>query len=464
MGSNIETTNTLSCTNKYSRAFKACLMLSWLSVTAGCAQLNASGQFSVHPLPEGVIPPSSYVSLQPNGALYAISTALDETSIQRSSAVQEVRAAQARLLARGYGRFPQITPASSLDIGGNNSPTFGVNLEQMIWDAGRTQVRISDGELGIAEASLRAWTTRNEDIYEGLSAFINMSRYRSQLTTYNRLEVELEGLKETLGIRAAGGVSDRSEILRVNISLQELRRDIVTTAASMEQSHSDFVRFLPDGANYPPLQSIASTSGICSRSWTNAEPPLDALARVTVSRMILAEGLTRAQRFPRIVLNAGATTASVAASATPGVSLQLDASDMLGLDGRGRVEAARLDSEAAVADYEAQRADTLAELERLEASYNGYLSSLQQLEALQPINNDTLNLYREQLDVGSISLIEGISIFREITDTEIEMSNFQADIIINCLQSSQFRGTLAPFLGYESPTLQPVVFELSVSR
>lgn len=109
------------------------------------------------------------------------------------------------------------------------------------------------------------------------------------------------------------------------------------------------------------------------------------------------------------------------------------------------MEAAELESEATLAAYETQRMDTQAELARLEANHAEYQDGLRQLRRLQRANRETVDLYREQLAAGSIPLVEGIALYREVTQTEIDIIDLHADALINCLRSSQVRGFLAPY-------------------
>jgi len=424
------------------RAFSAVSVCVFLAACGGAGDIASR---DTQAPPDDVAPPSSYVSLAPDGSLHALATQLDQATIERSAIVQEERVARARLVARGYDRYPQVRPTGSVELEDGPQATVGPSVEQVVFDAGRSRASMGEAEIALVTAGLRAWAARNEGVYEGLRAYIDMSRYQARLRVYASIEAELEELNELLELRASGGVSDRGELLRMNVAMQEIQREIVGDTASLRQARSDLVRHLPTAGDIRPLRDLAAATRECRRSWPETEAPQDALARVQVDRSRNTEEYTRAQRFPRLVLGAGAAVTNLASAITPGLSVNVDASDMLGMGGRARVEAAELESEATLAAYETQRMDTQAELARLEANHAELQDGLRQLQRLQRANRETVDLYREQLAAGSIPLVEGIALYREVTQTEVDIVDLHADALINCLRASQVRGILAPF-------------------
>jgi adhesin transport system outer membrane protein len=424
-----------------------------LVVLSACAGGGAEREVVQHPPAEGVEPPSGYVSLASDGPLYGLAEALDSSAIRRSAVMQDQRAAQAILQARGYDRYPQVRPQGGVDLQDGPVATIGPSVSQVIWDGGRSRAALRDAELDVALAGLRAWVVRNEGVYDGLSAYVDMSRYQARLRVYSEIERELDELTELLELRAQGGVSDRGELLRMNVARQEIQREIVGDRAALRQARSDLERFLPGSADMRPLSDLAGAAAQCRRRWPQSEPPQDALARMQISETQIAEDRTRAQRFPSLVLGAGAAATTLASAVTPGVSVNVDTTDMLGMGARLRLEAAELESEAAIAAYDTQRQDTAAELARLDAHYAEMRDSLRQLQALQRTNRETVALYREQVDGGTISLVEGVALYREVARTDVDIVDLHADALINCLRASQVRGLLAPFGSSEAATV-----------
>lgn len=387
--------------------------------------------------------PSSEVSLVGGSRLADIAERLDQVAITRSSTLPEVQAAQAQLRALRFDRYPQIRPTASAPLTGG-SASFGLNIEQLIWDGGRIRGRMTDAELKVAEASLRAWEERNSTVYNGLEAYENITRYEARLRSLAGLKADLDAISALLQTRMEGGVADRGELLRVNAAINSVERNSLADRSDLRQAQTDFSRLMADTQNMGSLSDLGSATNQCSRSWPDTEAPADALARISLARAEVSENTVRAQRFPKVVLSGG-TTYSQGGWSEPAIGIQLDASNMLGLGRGGTVDAASATTRAAEASYTLQKDETQADLARLEADFGGLRADVTSLRSLAQQGEATLDLYEEQLDVGSISLTDGIVLHRERVDTLISLIDAEADILLNCLRSSQRRGLLAPF-------------------
>lgn len=388
-------------------------------------------------------------NLTPGSRLYKLAAELDQVAIEQSSAVHDVRAAEAALKARGFDRYPKATPTASASIIGDDSASIGVNLEQVIWDGGRISARLSDAELSVADAGVRAWKDRNETVFRGLEAYIQAARYEARLRSFAKLKTDLQAIAALLKSRLKGGVADRGELLRMSTALQEVERRSLTDAAALRQQKAEFARWLPDYEAGSSVSDLGSASSQCRRDWPQTEAPDDALSRVDLARAAVSESFVKAQRLPSILLTAGTSLVGGALS-VPGLGIRIDASDMLGFGRRGNLDAAAAETQAAAATYDLQQDDTKADLSRLEADYEGMRADAVALRGLVNQGEDTLDLYKEQLDAGSIPLTEGIVLHRERTDTVIALIDVQADILLNCLRSSRQRGLLAPFGALEN--------------
>lgn len=393
---------------------------------------------------EAIVRPAAKTNLVAGTRLSTLAERIDEVAIDRSSTVQQVRAAEAELQARRFDNYPQIRPTASAPLTGGGSASIGLNLEQLIWDGGRIRARLSDADLKIAEASLRAWAERNEAVLDGLEAYVNMARYEARISELGDLRQNLGEINTLLKTRLAGGVADRGELLRMNVALQELQRRHVSDTAALRQARTDFVRQLPNANHTPALPDLRAAASQCSRVWPDSEAPADALARVTTARARALEGVVRAQRFPKVLL-AGGSNYSQDGFSEPTIGIRLDASDMLGLGRQADLEAAEASSQAAAAAYALRKDETLADLAGLEANFNGLQSDAASLRELVRQNEATLDLYEEQLDAGSIALTDGIDLHREQSDGLITLIDVEADILQNCLSSSARRGLLAKF-------------------
>lgn len=376
-------------------------------------------------------------------ALSDLAEALDKVAVERSVPLQNVRAAEAERAAAKFTRYPKILPTASAPLSGG-AASFGVNVEQTIWDGGRTRGTLAEADLNVSEARVDTWQDRNQVIYEGLSAFIGIQRYKSRIEAYKALEQDLSKLNVILGDRISGGVADRGEQLRMSLSLQEVQRDIVSDQSDLRAEEATLARLVSQKIWPKAGARLLEQNGLCSRDWPKHEVPDVAKARVRVMRAENEKNIAMARRFPRIVAGAGSTYTDGSFS-KPAIALSLDASDMFGLGRKRLIEAVEAGLSGALRSYELQKSDTDAELEKLDQDYKGYMSDIQQLKALQKTNSENITLYREQVMAGTIPLAEGITLFRESTNTDIDLIDARARALDNCLEAANIRGALAPF-------------------
>lgn len=419
----------------------ACALAS-IVMLAGCSEVNQE-EVEQHESLLTDAQPSNYLSLKSGEKLEQLALQLDAVATENSAAVHEMKSAEARLVARQFDRMPSLRPEGEANHDGN--VRLGLSIEQMLWDGGRLKARMESIELAVKEASLRAWIDRNSDVFFGLRAYVELSRYAARLRVLDQLVVDLKDLSQLLDVRVSGGVADRGESLKMDLAIQEIRREIITDTSALDQSRRNISRYLRNADIPKPNADLKQLVTACLRSWPKSESPADALSRIKVSRSLSTEDEVRAQRFPRVIIGAGAALTNLVNSSTPGVSLKLDAGDMLGLEGKKKIEASILDSQASIASYKAQIKETQAELERLEAVNADYVKGIAQLRKLQQVNLESIRLYEDQLDAGKISIVDGIKLYREVADTEVEIINFLAESTANCLKVSQLRGLLAPY-------------------
>jgi adhesin transport system outer membrane protein len=388
----------------------------------------------------GVTTPPAYQSLKEGTQLAQLAEKLDQVAIEESSALQELRAARAALRARAFDRYPDVVPTGSAPLNSDTDASIGLTLEQALWDGGRVRANLRRDELAVADAAFRAWGERNEEVLEGLIAFTEMSRFEYRLQIYSDLVEDLTELDERLKTRAEGGVADRGERLRMIVALQETERDKLSDERGLRRARSDLIRKLPDENVPAAFDSFESASASCGRAWPGIQAPTDAIAEIQVESAVADEQLLKARRFPRLVLAAGLSTLG-----SPQLGLALDADDMLGLGRQNTIDAAEASTQAQRALYRQRQEDTNRELERLEEDYTGLQKDIVQLSKLIATNDETLDLFKEQVQAGSIPITEGIFLYQEAADARITMADLRADLVRNCLESAALRGVLVPF-------------------
>ena len=379
-------------------------------------------------------------SIAPDSVLAPLAQDLDQEAVQRSVSLQSLEAALAERRAIEFERYPRIVPTASAPIGGGQ-PSVGLSVEQTLWDGGRVRTQIDNTDLSIDEARVLTWQERNDAVYDGLAAYMGILRFSERIAVQEGLLIDLNELEEVLRVRVEGGVADRGEQLRMTMSLQEARREIVSDQSELRAARSELLRLVPDSEWPTGSVSLSSAGSFCSRDWPSGDAPDVVLARLRLMRADNNYELVRARRFPSLVLGAG-TSLSSDGLGEPTATLRLDASDLLGLGRRGSIESADASRIGVRRALELELDDTHAEFLRLEQEYIDLSSSIAQLVEIQKTNVENLNLYREQVIAGTIPVAEGISLFEENANTELDLVNTRAEVVGNCLESARIRGTL----------------------
>lgn len=382
----------------------------------------------------------AFLSLRPDSALAILAQELDRVAISRSTFIPRRQSAEASLLASRFSRFPQITPTGNAPLNSDDEASLGLSLEQVLWDGGRIKSQLTKGELDVADAALRAWIERSEMVLDGLLSYVNVSRLQTQIAILAVLQDDLESLDVRLQARADGGVADRGERLRMSVAHQEVQRSIIGKKSELRVLQADLTRALNQNTFSVKLTISNEAVSNCSRAWPLLDAPEDSLALVSSRRAEADVQQARAMRLPRILLDVGMSTL-----VTPAIGLRLDGDDMLGLEQKSKLESLNAATMEASAAYMKQLSDTLAETSRLDEAAVGFQTDIKSLEELIQTNRSTLKLFYEQLEVGSIPIMEGVTIFRENAETLLSMADIQSKLLENCLRASNLRGVLVPF-------------------
>lgn len=398
---------------------------------------DPTSRLAVKDIPPG--PDPDYTAFKPGTELQGLVPQLEATARLRSAAAHEARAARSDVDAAKASRRPRITPTGTATLSDETSLTIGIAATQTLWDGGRTLARITEAQLRITEAVLRSWTERTEMVRAGLHAFIEYSRLTEKLAMETELSKNLDDLSVLIDSRLEGGVANRSETLKLQVALQQVNREKLSSESGIRMAAAELISLLPEGTPIPKAARVETLLSSCNRQWPMTETPNEALARLNAERKKSNEESLRARRLPKIVMAAGATLTGAAA---PGVGVQIDATDVIGPGARDTIEAARAQTEAALVNYYSQRVTSERKLDELNAEYSVLISEEEAMRALIGVNEANFDLYLEQVEAGTIQIADGISLLQEDARARIQLTDVQAAIIANCVKMNAERGYL----------------------
>lgn len=366
---------------------------------------------------------------------------IDTEFLQKAGAVQELAAARRRYEGAKFERYPTITPTASLPVSGEDA-SIGVVAEQTLWDFGATQSRITDAYLNIHGKRAELWIARNEVVFDGLNAFLEITRINQRADVYRNLEKGLSTLDVLLELRASGGVSDRGEVLRLISAQQEIQRDMIRDQASLNEAMAKLSSLVTSGGKLPAIADLRAARNMCAREGLHPNMPEIVLAEIALAKAQNSQRLTQSNRYPRIYAEGGLSrTTNGTNNRTLGI--RLDARNMLGLGRAQELQAVDADVEGARLAYEKTKESVATEFAQYAVEYVGLIASEKTLNALVKSRVETIALYREQIEAGSMDLPQGIDFMREHADTILLLYDVEMDIVKNCLSLSLKRGALA---------------------
>lgn len=415
-----------------------------VALAAGCTETNG---FLSNDKPKEET--SSLIPIVPQGAiienseLHGLANHLDDEFLVRAGAVQELRAAQARFKAAKFDRFPKILPTANYSLEGGGGTSVGIGVEQTLLDFGATKAKIQSAELDIQEKRMNLWVDRNQTVFDGLSAYLEITRISNRLRVYQSLERELEDLNKLVVTRSSGGVADRGESLRVVSAQQEVQRGIIEDTSILNEAKSQLARLMTPSVEVPKASTLKKVEAMCRRSSRPGSLPEVVLAEINHAKAKAELRSAHSRKFPKIILNAALNRVLPGVTNNTTAGINLDSSSLLGLGRKQTILAAEADLEGARLTLDRIRESTKAELRQYEVEYQGLQASKRTLKSLISSKNETVSLYREQIEAGAMELPEGISFLRERADTQLLMLDVEADIIGNCLTLALKRGALA---------------------
>lgn len=374
------------------------------------------------------------------GAFALLASVIDKEALRRSKLYQDLRETIATRRALEFERYPQLSPSATL-IDSDGNASFGFQIEQTIWDFGQTKAKLAGADVDVEQVLSKLWSERNTSVHYGLRAYVDVSLLELRLGRHNQLLRSLQNLDELLKIRVEGGVSDSGERLRMVVAIQSVQRSIINDKARLRAADAELQRALPVGNHYSPLKKLGGTSH-CRREWGPVNIPIVHLAQQELNGALSDEQHLMGRRFPVLTLQAGANL-TASGNLKKSIGLHLDASNLLGIGRRHILGAGRAATQGARRKLLQSHEDSAAEFERLKSQYNGYIKSERQLKSIVQSQVDTLDVYKDQVEAGSIPLAEGINFHQEYTDTHLLLLDVQSQIIQNCLEISYNFGLLA---------------------
>ncbi len=361
-----------------------------------------------------------------NGPFTAVADSVIAASA--GAAVAELRVARLKAEARSKNWLPSIGPAVNLTSLG--TVLASMVLDQTIFDNGRKKAERDFAAADVEVAAVVLAQDMNDRVYEGLSYYIESELAREQSAVAAAAVDRLREYDRIVGVRVAGGLSDRSEAQIIRQKFTEMQSTFASDQAAVDAALASLnaISATPvTGAR--GLQAVGNDPG--------AEPLTVLMARGDGARTIAEAKIARAGLLPGV---SARTTLDQDGDVDSGLRVGTDGLLTLGLG-------ADLAALGAAEDVSDRRI-----AEAAEDANRDIVTLEQQIVALQIRERDgndvlaqtkiNLDLFAEQYEVGRRTLLELVSQDESYARLARDHAALKYEIALRQLQIARVRGQL----------------------
>lgn len=388
---------------------------------------------------EQIISPDATYALQQGSLLDQISVAASREAAATAATGFQIAAAESDVRAIRAERFPRLAPVASVDEDGRS--VVGLSVVQPIYDFGDRGARIDAAEYDVELAQIDHLIALNEATFDALNAYLDYLESEQLLAVRRDLQDELGQLAATINERFAGGVSNRSEALEIQLVQQELAREIFEETTT-EQTAADRLDALL-GANARVAFTGADLGPIVA-ACRIGEVPNDALllqrARLGVSKALAERAELRARRWPALISNLGVNY--VEGEQQSAATLSLDATNLLGWERFSANDAAQSRINAARLAYTTAAQELRDDSDRFTLEYRRAILSLTSLDALSEGARENEALFEDLFESGLVAIDEAIQLKRENARLQEQRVGIELNALRVCVRLGRIHGSL----------------------
>ena len=180
---------------------------------------------------------STRPGIVPPGSPYAVIAAgVAETG--RGAAAAELGMARLAAQARSRNWLPSIGP--SVDLSSLGALAASLLAEAVLFDNGRKKAERDFAAADVEVAAVTLAEEANERLHDALAHHVAAEQARAQGAVADRAVAQLAEVARVLGVRAAGGLSDQSEVRAVEARLAEARSALVQAEGDLMIARENF--------------------------------------------------------------------------------------------------------------------------------------------------------------------------------------------------------------------------------
>lgn len=445
-------------TSRYLAVFKRHALVCALIALPACTTLSQDKlSEAITPIAAmGDTAPSTLVmtgtAVAKDSVITTISKAALEVSEETSAARANVTEQKLAYEELKWDGLPSLVPTVNLtrsrttranSTNSLNNREFRVSLQQDLVDFGRHAGRKKQALSRIDSARIEHWQERNNVVHDALVHHTDMLRHERLLEESQASVEEHITLQDQIQARIDGGLAEKSELMLIQIRLQELQTQMETDKRSAEASRDILESYTKRNTLSMNLVSNLADKplDIPHDFKKNAPTILLATQRIKLAKAENKEA--KSSLFPRVI--AEAYVENVDGRDNSGVALRLSSNTFAGLSYKSKLNSSNARLQTAHLALSQANIEFERDFQQLNANYRNLTARETSLEAQKVIVDKSVDLFFEQFKSGVKPILDSIRVYESALDTRRQLINTQADIRLNRLNLANSLGILAPF-------------------
>lgn len=346
----------------------------------------------------------------------------------KGAAAAELRVARLKAEAKSKNWLPSIGP--SLDLTSLGALAASILVEQVLFDNGKRKAERAFAAADVEIAAVGLSDEMNTRVYEGLGFYITSQRAQAQAAVSARGLNRMQDYGRIMGLRVAGGLSDRSEERVIQAKIAEMQ---TASTADLETATTAMAEL--NAMVQVPISGLSGLSTLTAP--TGPSEPLSVLLSSGQGRRTIAEAkMARAGYLPTIT--ASGTLAK--GGLTP--NLNVSAENGIGFGTGASLQAIEASTQAATQRTESVRDDAARKLVAIERDIATLKTREVQGATVLAQTEANLDMFTQQYKFGRRPLMELVGMFETFAAMEREHVALKYDIALLNLQTAKIRGVL----------------------
>ncbi|MFM7010810.1 MAG: TolC family protein, partial [Betaproteobacteria bacterium] len=360
--------------------------------------------------------------------------------VARSS---ELGAAQQRLVAAQWQRFPTLSALTGKDQSQNGYAT--VRLDQPLWTGGRITAGIDSAEASVRGAEAAVLESHQDILTRAVAAFTEFGRLHTRMVTSRSNVAEHERLYKLIDRRVQSEVSSSSDGVLARARLAAARAELGQFEAQSGRARSQLEQIVGRSFERIELPAMPSLRQKTLLEMTDAALEYSPALRRRTAEEEAAQaeiGIRQGNLWPQVKARYERTNGSTL-MAREQVYIALEYQPGAGMSSLSGVQEAVARREAAQAVRETARRELLDTIATDWASYQSLKSQGRDQLAQVESTSDVFDSFVRQYAVGRKSWIDVLNAQRELVSARYALADVEWGMMRDTLRLQIFSGELS---------------------